>query len=81
MDYDYSELDNVKFEIELEEVEEEDYGTTTTSPNSDWENITQRSTPGKDQGTLIWDNDGLLKFMCQIYESIHLKGRRVDVAL
>ncbi|GJY69894.1 stromal processing peptidase chloroplastic [Tanacetum coccineum] len=60
-------LENVKFEIELEEVEEEDYGTTTTSPNSDWENMTQRSTPGKDQGTLIWDNDGkegLLKFMC-----------------
>ena len=83
---DFSELENVKFEIGLEEVEEEeeDSGITTTSPNSDWENMTQRGTPGKDQGTVIWDDDDeedLSKFICQIYDSIHLKGGRVDVAL
>ncbi|GJV04862.1 hypothetical protein Tco_1338431 [Tanacetum coccineum] len=45
---DFSELENVKFEIELEEVEEEeDCGTTTTSHNNDWENMTQRGTRGK----------------------------------
>ncbi|GJX03474.1 phospholipase A I-like protein [Tanacetum coccineum] len=80
---DFSELENVKFEIGLEEVEEEeDCGTTTTSPN--WENMTQRGTPGKDQGTLIWDDDDekdLSKFICEIYDLIHLKGGRVDVAL
>ncbi|GJT88376.1 hypothetical protein Tco_1070093 [Tanacetum coccineum] len=82
---DFSELENVKFEIRLEDVEEEeDCGTTTTSPNNDSENMTQRGTPGKDQGTLIWDDDdgeGLSKLFCQIYDSIHLKGCRVDVAL
>nr|GEX43802.1 phospholipase A I-like [Tanacetum cinerariifolium] len=83
---DFSELENVKFEIGLKEVEEEeeDCGTTTTSPNRDWENMTQRGTPGKDQGTLIWDDDDekdLSKFICEVYDLIHLKGGRVDVAL
>ncbi|PWA63242.1 armadillo-type fold protein [Artemisia annua] len=82
---DFSVLENFKFEIGLEEVEEEeDCGTTITSPNSDWENMTQRGTPVKDQGTLIWDDDDeedLSKFICLIYDSVHIKGGRVDVAL
>lgn len=57
----------------------------TTSPNSDWENMTEKDTPGTNRGTLIWDDDDdeeeLSKFICQIYNSIHLGGSRVDVAL
>ncbi|XP_071687897.1 phospholipase A I-like [Rutidosis leptorrhynchoides] len=79
---DLTELQNAKFEIGLDEVEEEDVGTT--SPTSDWENMTERNSISTNQGTLIWDDDDeheLSKFICQIYDSIHLGGDTVDVAL
>ncbi|KAM0012207.1 putative phospholipase A(1) [Helianthus debilis subsp. tardiflorus] len=76
-----SELQNAKFEIG-EEPEDEDLGITT--PSSEWENMTERDTPCADGGTLIWDDDDeeeLSKFICEIYESIHLRGERVDFAV
>ncbi|KAI7752594.1 hypothetical protein M8C21_010642, partial [Ambrosia artemisiifolia] len=75
-----TELQNAKFEIGVEEHEEDDLGTT--SPVSEWENMTERDTT--DAGTLIWDDDDeeeLSKFICEIYESIHLRGERVDFAV
>ncbi|KAJ9566707.1 hypothetical protein OSB04_002673 [Centaurea solstitialis] len=69
-----------KFEIGVDEVEDEDVGAM--SPTSDWEEI--ETTPGADGGMLIWDDDDeedLAKFICQLYDSIHLGGARVDVAL
>nr|XP_043611234.1 phospholipase A I-like [Erigeron canadensis] len=79
---DLSEIENAKFEIGLEEVEEDDVGAI--SPNSDWENMTERNSPGTDRGILIWDDDDeeeLSKFICQVYDLIHFGGYRVDVAL
>ncbi|KAI3682880.1 hypothetical protein L1987_83215 [Smallanthus sonchifolius] len=79
---DLTELQNSKFEIGVEEPEDEDL--CAASPISDWENMTERDTPGANRGTLIWDDDDeeqLSKFICQIYESMHLIGDRVDLAL
>ncbi|KAL8259333.1 hypothetical protein R6Q59_027286 [Mikania micrantha] len=76
---DLIELQNPKFEIGVDDPEDEDL--RTTSPISDWENMT---TPGTDRGTLNLDDDDeeqLSKFMCDIYESMHLRGDRVDFAL
>ncbi|KAI3510282.1 hypothetical protein L1887_17152 [Cichorium endivia] len=80
--FNLSELDNVKFEIGVEELEDEDVGPM--SPRSDWEDMTERDTPGAGRGTLIWDDDDeedLSNFILQLYDSIHLGGERVDVAL
>ncbi|XP_076931698.1 phospholipase A I-like [Bidens hawaiensis] len=72
---DLSEL--AKFEIGVEEPEDEDLAAA--SPMSDWENMT----PGTDRGALVWEDDDEeeSKFICEIYESLHLKGDRVDFAL
>ncbi|XP_024984549.1 phospholipase A I-like isoform X2 [Cynara cardunculus var. scolymus] len=75
-----NEADSAKFEIGVDEVEDEDVGAT--SPMSDWEDI--ETTPGADRGMLIWDDDDeeeLAKFIRQLYDLIHLGGARVDVAL
>ncbi|KAI3698120.1 hypothetical protein L6452_31232 [Arctium lappa] len=75
-----NEPESAKFEIGVDEVEDEDVGAT--SPMSDWEDI--ETTPGADRGMLIWDDDDeeeLAKFIRQLYDLIHLGGTRVDVAL
>ncbi|KAL4562496.1 hypothetical protein LXL04_034702 [Taraxacum kok-saghyz] len=80
--FNLSELEKVKFEIGVEEWEDEDVGPV--SPRSEWEDMTERDTPGRGLGTLIWDDDDeedLSNFTRQLYDSIHLGGERVDVAL
>ncbi|CAK9176702.1 unnamed protein product [Ilex paraguariensis] len=72
-------LENGKFEIGEEEVEDEEI--EPVSPASDWED----SEPEKkgERSMCFWDDDEeeLSQFVCQLYDSLFRGGERVDVAL
>uniref|UniRef100_A0A5B6ZNM3 Patatin n=1 Tax=Davidia involucrata TaxID=16924 RepID=A0A5B6ZNM3_DAVIN len=76
---DFSVLENGKFEIGEEEVEDEE--PEPASPVSDWED----SEPEKsgERSTCFWDDDEeeLSQFVCQLYDSLFREGAKVDVAL
>lgn len=74
----------------MEDLEDEDVMTVgPMSPGSEWEDMTmERETPtpgvAGGRGTLIWDDDDeedLSHFTHHLYDSIYLRGERVDVAL
>ncbi|KAL7615494.1 hypothetical protein Lser_V15G04567 [Lactuca serriola] len=88
--FNLTELERVKFEIGVEDLEDEDVMTVgPMSPGSEWEDMTmERETPtpgvAGGRGTLIWDDDDeedLSHFTHHLYDSIYLRGERVDVAL
>ncbi|KAL6992747.1 Phospholipase A I [Sarracenia purpurea var. burkii] len=76
---DFSTLDNGKFEIGEEEVEDED--AEPPSPRSDWEDSEPEKSGEQSMG--FWDDDEeeLSQFVCQLYQSLFREGTRVDVAL
>ncbi|XP_061983290.1 phospholipase A I-like isoform X2 [Populus nigra] len=75
----YNVLENGRFEIGEEEVEEEE--AEPTSPVSDWED----SDPEKngDHSIGFWDDDEeeLSQFVCKLYDLLFRVGARVDAAL
>ncbi|OWM83467.1 phospholipase A I isoform X2 [Punica granatum] len=80
-DFDY--LENGRFEIGEEEVDE-DEEAEPTSPMSDWEDSNPESSednhlPHKG----FWDDDEaeLSQFVCQLYDSMFREGASVEVAL
>ncbi|XP_059661951.1 phospholipase A I isoform X2 [Cornus florida] len=74
-----SALENGKFEIGEDEVEDEE--EEPASPGSDWEDSEpERSV---ERSTRFWDADEeeLSQFICQLYDSLFREGAKVDVAL
>ncbi|KAF7149753.1 hypothetical protein RHSIM_Rhsim02G0110400 [Rhododendron simsii] len=76
---DYNALENGKFEIGEEEVEDEE--AEPASPRSDWEDSEPERSGDRSAG--LWDDDEeeLSQFVCQLYDSLFRDGERVDVAL
>lgn len=72
-------LENGKFEIGDEEVEDED--TEPASPSSDWEDI--ETEKNGEHPMSFWDDEEeeLSQFVCQLYEHLFKGGARVDEAL
>ncbi|KAM7530779.1 hypothetical protein LguiB_034189 [Lonicera macranthoides] len=75
-------LENGKFEIGDEEIEEgEEEVAEPASPSSDWED-SEPERNGGDHSISLWDDDEeLSQFVCQLYDSLFRGGGRVDVAL
>ncbi|CAL5345811.1 unnamed protein product [Camellia sinensis] len=76
---DFNALENGKFEIGEEEMEDEE--AEPASPGSDWEDSEPEKSGEHSMG--FWDNDEeeLSQFVCQLYDSLFREGARVDVAL
>ncbi|XAR65626.1 Phospholipase A(1) [Bertholletia excelsa] len=76
---DYNVLENGKFEIGEEEVEDEEAGPG--SPVSDWEDSDLEECGERSIG--FWDDDeeDLSQFICKLYDSLFREGARVDIAL
>ncbi|KAA8515487.1 hypothetical protein F0562_018902 [Nyssa sinensis] len=76
---DFNVLENGKFEIGEEEVEDEE--PEPVSPVSDWED----SEPEKsgERSMCFWDDEEeeLSQFVCQLYDSLFREGAKVDVSL
>lgn len=71
-------LENGKFEIGDEDVEDED--AEPSSPSSDWEDIEPEKEG--DCSMSFWDDDEeLSQFVCKLYDSLFKGGARVDEAL
>lgn len=75
-------LENGKFEIGDEEIEEgEEEVAEPASPSSDWEDSEPERNDG-DRSISLWDDDEeLSQFVCQLYDSLFQGGGKVDVAL
>ncbi|PSS04704.1 Phospholipase A I like [Actinidia chinensis var. chinensis] len=76
---DLNALENGKFEIGEEEVEDEE--AEPASPRSDWEDSEPEKSREYSMG--FWDDDEeeLSQFVSQLYDSLFREGARVDVAL
>ncbi|KAI8001414.1 Phospholipase A I [Camellia lanceoleosa] len=77
---DFNALENGKFEIGEEELEDEE--AEPASPVSDWEDDSEPEKSG-DRSMAFWDDDEeeLSQFVCQLYDSLFRDGARLDVAL
>lgn len=74
-------LENGKFEIGDEEIEEEN--EEPSSPTSDWEDSDpEKSCNGDNKVISLWDDDKeLSQFVCQMYDSLFRGGAKVETAL
>lgn len=82
VDFDY--LENGKFEIGEEEVEEDEEEAEPTSSVSDWEDSDTGGSRDHHQTRKgFWDDDEaeLSQFVCQLYDSMFREGASVEVAL
>lgn len=78
---DFDMLDNIKFEIGEDEVEDDDMGEPSSPGSEDWEDSDHEKSWDRSLG--FWDNDEeeLSGFVCQLYDSLFREGTRVDIAL
>ncbi|XP_052183412.1 phospholipase A I isoform X2 [Diospyros lotus] len=76
---DFTALENGKFEIGEEEVEEEE--AEPGSPRSDWEDSEPEKTGERSMPYWGDDEEELSQFVCQLYDSLFREGAPVDVAL
>jgi len=74
-------LENGKFEIGDEEIEEEEEAEPA-SPASDWEDSEPEKGGGDRSVISLWDDDEeLSQFVCQLYDSLFRGGAKVEIAL
>lgn len=76
--WEMSALENGKFEIGEDEVENQ---TESESPISDWEDSDAEK--NEEQASWFWDDDEeeLSRFICQLYESLFREAASIKVAL
>nr|GMD86050.1 phospholipase A I [Ipomoea batatas] len=77
----FNALENGKFEIGEEEIEDEG-DTEPSSPASDWEDSDPERNGGG-RANCLWDDDEgqLSQFVCELYDSLFQGGSRIDDAL